>query len=138
MKNENNVVFFCLCFLKLATVPYEEEDGKLLQKDDVLSQSKDLSSSNASEDEAMEDTSSRLKVEEAEEVEIDNNLCSLYCEETIPGSPAPPSDMPADVNIEPSSLVSSDKPLEINRTSSKVLEMPFASVPGNTRSAGPG
>lgn len=137
MKNENNV-FFCFCFLKLATVPYEEEDGKLLQKDDVLSQSKDLSSSNASEDEAMEDTSSRLKVEEAEEVEIDNNLCSLYCEETIPGSPAPPSDMPADVNIEPSSLVSSDRPLEINRTSSKVLEMPFASVPGNTRSAGPG
>ncbi|KAK3912480.1 AT-rich interactive domain-containing protein 4B [Frankliniella fusca] len=83
------------------------------------------------------DEVSIIKVEETEEIEVDNNLCSLLCEETIPGSPAPPCEAPIDVNSEPISSRTSDRPLESTKASCKVLEMPFASVPGNTRSSGP-
>lgn len=84
-----------------------------------------------------EDMPPLIKTEEAEELEGDNNLCSLLCEETIPGSPAPLCDTPSDVHTEAASSRVSDRPLENTKTSCKVLEMPFASVPGNTRSSGP-
>ncbi|XP_034238691.1 AT-rich interactive domain-containing protein 4B [Thrips palmi] len=84
-----------------------------------------------------EDISPIVKTEDGEEPEGDNNLCSLLCEETIPGSPAPLCDTPIDVHTEASSSRASDRPSENTKTSCKVLEMPFASVPGNTRSSGP-
>lgn len=84
-----------------------------------------------------EDMPPLVKTEDVEEPEGDNNLCSLLCEETIPGSPAPLCDTPIDVHPEANSSRSSDRPSENTKSSCKVLEMPFASVPGNTRSSGP-
>lgn len=88
-------------------------------------------------EEVTEDLPPIVKTEDAEEPEGDNNLCSLLCEETIPGSPAPLCDTPIDVHTESNSSRASDRPSENSKTSCKVLEMPFASVPGNTRSSGP-
>lgn len=62
------------------------------------------------------------KSDEKCEEEAESNLRSLLCEETIPGSPAPPSDSAH--AIEPC-----HKEPEENKTT--VLEMPFASAPGS-------
>ncbi|PNF29493.1 hypothetical protein B7P43_G04550, partial [Cryptotermes secundus] len=56
------------------------------------------------------------------EEQAESNLRSLLCEETIPGSPAPPSDSAQ--TIEPC-----HKEPEESKTA--VLEMPFASAPGS-------
>lgn len=62
------------------------------------------------------------KSDEKCEEEAESNLRSLLCEETIPGSPAPPSDSAQ--AIEPC-----HKEPEESKTT--VLEMPFASAPGS-------
>lgn len=62
------------------------------------------------------------KSDEKCEEEAESNLRSLLCEETIPGSPAPPSDSAQ--AIEPC-----HKEPEESKTA--VLEMPFASAPGS-------
>lgn len=108
------------------------------KKDDFISfKLKDPLSVSSSVDSATEDTLSAGKAEDPEEPEADSNLCSLLCEETIPGSPAPPSDVSIDVHSELNTSVILERPTETSKTSCKVLEMPFASVPGNTRSSGP-
>ncbi|XP_052133476.1 AT-rich interactive domain-containing protein 4B isoform X3 [Frankliniella occidentalis] len=116
----------------------EQQKTASPRKEDItVPKSKDQLSGNPSGDVTMDELSSVIKIEETEELEVDNNLCSLLCEETIPGSPAPPCEAPVDVHSEPNSSISSDRPLENTKASCKVLEMPFASVPGNTRSSGP-
>lgn len=113
-----------------------EQKSNVPKKDEISTlKAKDQTSCEATEISVEEETV--IKTEEPEEVEVDNNLCSLLCEETIPGSPAPPSDIPIDTQIETSSTRTSERPLESAKPSCKVLEMPFASVPGNARSSGP-
>ena len=114
----------------------EQQKNSPPPKDDFNS-SKLKDSFPPSIDSTTEDTLSGGKAEDPEEPEADSNLCSLLCEETIPGSPAPPSDASADVHSEINNSRSSERPSENSKTSCKILEMPFASVPGNTRSSGP-
>lgn len=78
---------------------------------------------------AIEETSESVKMETSEmkqEEDQDNNISLLLCKETIPGSPAPVPEAPT--TTEPRVKPKSARGL--------LLEMPFASAPGNSNSKG--